>query len=94
MKQNAYAIKDAKTNTYGVPFFTHNDGTAERSFTQAANDPNTTIHQFPQDYALYRVGEFDDESGEIKPEKPVFISNAPITKSATEVATESIEKHL
>ena len=41
MIQNAYTIKDAKSGTYGVPFFTQNDATAERSFTQAAMDEQT-----------------------------------------------------
>lgn len=94
MIQNAYTIKDAKSGTYGVPFFTQNDATAERSFKQAAMDENTTINKFPEDYALYCVGKFDDNSGEFEQQKPVFICNAPLQKDTSQRATESIEQHL
>lgn len=94
MKQNAYTIKDAKSNTYGVPFFSVNDGTASRSFTQAAQDENTTISQFPEDYSLYKLGEFDDQSGEIKSNAPTFIMNAPVKPTISQQIEESIETHL
>jgi hypothetical protein len=91
MKQNVYTIKDAKSGTFATPFFSINDATATRSFQQAANDPNTTINQFPEDYALYKLGTFDDASAEIVSNLPEFVSNP---KTQPDSATESIEKHL
>lgn len=91
MKQNVYTIKDAKSGTFATPFFSINDATATRSFQQAANDQNTTINQFPEDYALYKLGEFNDESAEFISHLPEFVAN-PSTKK--DLATESIEKHL
>jgi len=77
MIQNAYSIKDAKANVFSAPFFSINDKTAQRSFEQATNDPNTTINKNPEDFSLYRLGNFNDQSGEIYPEKqPYYISTA------------------
>ena len=76
MIQNVYTIKDAKSNTFANPYYSINDATAIRSFQQAANDPNTTINQFPSDFSLYRLGTFCDQSAEFTLEKtPTFIAN-------------------
>jgi hypothetical protein len=81
MIQNVYTIKDAKTNAFANPFYSVNDATAIRSFEQAAADPNTTISQFPEDFSLYKLGTFSDESGEFTLEKtPQFIAN-PTSKT-------------
>lgn len=76
-KQNAYSVRDSKVGTYGVPFFTHNDATAKRSFNQLASDPNSVVAHNPEDFSLHRIGEFDDESGvmECLP-APEFVANA------------------
>ncbi len=77
MIQNVYTIKDAKSNAFANPFYSVNDATAIRSFQQAAADSNTTISQFPEDFALYKLGSFSDESGEFTLEKtPQFVANA------------------
>jgi len=58
---HAYSIYDNKALVYAVPFFAINDGHAIRSFTDLANDPNTTIGRHPGDFSLYEVGLFDDQ---------------------------------
>lgn len=79
MIQNVYTIKDAKTNAFANPFYSVNDATAIRSFEQAAADPNTTISQFPEDFSLYKLGTFTDESGQFTLEEtPKFIANPTI----------------
>ena len=94
MIQNAYSIKDAKANVFSAPFFSINDSVAQRSFEQAKNDPNTTINQNPQDFSLYRLATFDDQSGELHPEKqPYYLSTAttaPVTEE-TPTFTEYVE---
>jgi hypothetical protein len=91
MNINAYSVKDAKSGTFGNPYYAQNDALAARSFEQASNDPNTTINAYPEDFSLYRVGSFNDESGEFKPEpQPQFITNATIKSKASEAVEESI----
>ena len=76
MKLNVYSVKDAKAATFGNPFYANNDQVAIRSFQAVADDPNTTIHKNPEDFSLYKVAEWDDNSGEIIPQKqPKFVTN-------------------
>lgn len=72
-----YSIRDDKAGTFAAPFYQANHQVAQRSLNQAALDPNTTIHKFPSDFALYCVGEFDDANGKITPlDQPEFVSYA------------------
>lgn len=63
MQLNAYSVYDNKALVYGVPFFAPTDGSAIRSFRSAANDKDTTIGNHPNDFSLFHVGGFDDQSG-------------------------------
>lgn len=64
---NSYCIYDRKALRYHVPFFSSQDGEAIRSFSDLAQDPNTTVGRHPGDYVLYRVGAFDDANGSLLP---------------------------
>lgn len=76
MKLNAYCIYDRKALVYHAPFFAVADGAAARSFSDLANDANTTVGRHPADYILYRVGTFDDAIGNLLPETAVHIADA------------------
>jgi hypothetical protein len=73
---NAYTIKDQKAGTYSNPYYAVNDATAIRTFKQACSDKNTTLNQYPEDFSLFKVGIWDDQSAEIKSLDPEFIINA------------------
>jgi hypothetical protein len=61
-----YSIRDTKGEVFHAPYFKTTHGEAERSFRQAANDDKTTISQFPEDFDLYYLGEYDDNTGKFK----------------------------
>lgn len=67
MNLNAYVIYDRKAHVYHAPFFAISHGAAIRSFSDLANDRNTTIGRHPLDYVLFQVGGFDDASGMLLP---------------------------
>lgn len=68
MKLKIYSIKDTKIG-FMNPFYSHNDGTAVRDFTNAANEPNkNVINTNPEDKELWLLGEFDDQTGVITSE--------------------------
>lgn len=72
----AYCVLDVKSKIYNTPMFLINDAVAQRQFEVIVNDGNSIISKFPEDYRLYRVGEFDMLSGLITPEKaPVEIAH-------------------
>lgn len=68
MKYNLYAIYDAAAEIYSQPQVYVTDNVAMRAFTQAANDPESSISIASSDYTLFRIAAYDDTSGEIKPE--------------------------
>lgn len=72
MIKQVYAVRDVKTEIFLSPHFMHTHGEAERSFTQAVRDSdrNNPLSQFPNDYDLYHVGEYDDHNGLLKPVTP------------------------
>lgn len=76
MKLLAYCIYDRKAVIFHAPFFSHSDGAAARSFGDVSNDKSTSIGRHPADYVLYRIGAFDDASGQLLSEHHVHIVDA------------------
>ncbi len=72
----AYSIFDKKAATYNTPFFCINDGVACRSFSDLVRDHRSTVGQHPEDFALYRLGEFNDLEGIISPCAPTAVAEA------------------
>lgn len=66
MRLNIYAIYDKAVNAYMRPFFLQADGQAMRAFGDMANDKDHDIGRHPEDFSLFRIGSFDDNSGEIE----------------------------
>lgn len=70
-----YALHDRVAGFYGQPFFLHTDGEAVRAVAELARDPSTTVGRHPGDYALYRLGTFDNQIGRFEPESPQHVVN-------------------
>jgi hypothetical protein len=74
MKMNMYTIFDVASGAYMRPFFMPSDGQAKRAFKDISTDAEHEVGRHPEDYTLYKVGIFDDNSGEVmafSPEKIV-----------------------
>lgn len=69
---NCYAVYDSKACAFLAPFFAAANGLAIRMFSDAANDPSTTLHKHPSDFNLYQIGTFDDSKGILKSEVPAI----------------------
>lgn len=67
MLLNAYSIHDDKALTYSPPFYAAAHGQAVRNVMDAATDPNSSLGRHPNDYRLYCIGQFDDQSGTLMP---------------------------
>jgi len=74
MKQGIYVIRDKKS-TYHLPFTLGADVLAIRSCQQALKNQELQMSQYPEDFALYKIGDYDDEKAKItayeQPEKLV-----------------------
>lgn len=72
-----HTVYDLKAEAYMDPFFSHNNSTALRDFTTAANQAEHIFNTNPEDYVLVRLGTYDDDTGriEVLPE-PLHLSTA------------------
>ena len=77
MKTQAFAVHDRAAEVYNPPMFLPAKGQAIRQFDDLANNPDSPINKHPEDYTLYHIGEFDDETALLTPlPKPVSLGTA------------------
>lgn len=58
-----FSLFDSKAQSFGQPFFFRNRGEALRAFTDLANDKKAMVGLHPEDFCLFALGEFDDQTG-------------------------------
>lgn len=65
MKLVLCSVKDRAADAYGRPMFVPSVGVAIRSFSDEVNrvDPDNQLNKHPDDFDLYELGEFDDNTG-------------------------------
>lgn len=68
-----FAVFDSKADAFNSPFFIMNEGQAIRGFTDAVNDKNNPIGQHPEDYSLFRIGDYNDSNAALTPENPTAL---------------------
>lgn len=76
MITQVFSVFDTKIGSFAQPFFSPTTASAMRAFVDAARDVQTTISKHPQDFHLYHLGSFDDETGAFDPFKPVNLCSA------------------
>ncbi|AXH74860.1 MAG: nonstructural protein [Microviridae sp.] len=65
MQKRLFSIYDSKAKVFSAPFTSINSATAIRDFQRAACDPSSDICNFPEDYTLFEMASFDDNTGVI-----------------------------
>lgn len=63
-----FSLYDSKAGAFLRPFFAQNTQVAERALSDAVNNPQETVARHPEDFCLFKLGTFDEESGELVPE--------------------------
>jgi len=61
------AVKDRAVDAYNRPFYVPTIGAAIRSFTDEVNRNESEMNAHPEDYDLYDMGTFDDQTGTFLP---------------------------
>jgi hypothetical protein len=69
MNIQLFSIHDVKAGAYLPPFTLPTTQMAKRTFADTVNDRNHSFSKHPEDYTLFHIGEFDDESGMITNDK-------------------------
>lgn len=77
MKLQVFSVFDKKAAAFGNPFYCRTKGEAIRSLEQEVSRRDSPIAQFPQDFALFYVADWNDDLG----------SFVPAVGGATEVIT-------
>lgn len=69
MEFQVLATRDIVANVYGQPMFVPHIGMSIRSFGDECKrkDPNNILSQHPEDFELWHLGTYDDNTGELKP---------------------------
>lgn len=69
------AIRDSKSEVFGRPFFMSTVGQAIRSFEDEVRreDENNMINRHPEDFALYKLGMYNDEDGQVQTITPQLL---------------------
>lgn len=81
MNLGMFAVMDGKARAFISPFCLPTDGMAVRVFSDCVNDPAHMFGKHPEDFGLYKMGEFDPERGLIAAD-PVLLVNALSCKEA------------
>jgi hypothetical protein len=66
-KLYVFAARDAKAEIYGTPMFFPTVGLATRAFSEQANNPESMICKHAEDFCLFRIGEYDQDTGLLTP---------------------------
>ncbi|AXL15185.1 nonstructural protein [Microviridae sp.] len=61
------AVKDRAVDAYNRPFYVPTIGAAIRSFTDEVNRTESEMNAHPEDYDLYDMGTFCDQTGTFLP---------------------------
>lgn len=67
MSIGIYSILDRSAELFGRPFFSTGDQSAVRAFRAECkrDDPANMMFMYAQDFTLYKLGEFDEHTGEV-----------------------------
>ncbi|AXH74896.1 MAG: nonstructural protein [Microviridae sp.] len=62
MRLGVFTVRDEKVGLFLPPFYARNKGEAIRSFADAARNKDHNFAKYPEDFTLYELGTFDDET--------------------------------
>jgi len=76
MRFKICVVRDRALDSFGTPIFVASKGQAIRSFADEVNraDPNNSLNKHPEDFELFYLGEYDDESATFEAERPQQIA--------------------
>ena len=75
MRFGLYCIKDAKTG-FMTPVVEQNDAAALRNFSHAVNQPDSLMHDCPNDFSFFKLADFDTDVGILAIPSPVLVADA------------------
>lgn len=85
MKTPVCAVRDSAAQLFGQPIFVRHTAQAMRSFTDEVNrqDENNTYYKHPEDYELWQIATFDEETGQFEPQQQRLCRALDVAKQNT-----------
>lgn len=65
MTKTMFSVKDNKSGLFFNPQVNVHRANVIRGLQQELKNPESVISQYPEDYTLYELGQFNDETGEV-----------------------------
>lgn len=66
MKLIIFSVRDSALNAFLRPFYVPAVGAAVRGFSDEVNRKDSEMFKHPEDYELFEMGTFDEESGDFE----------------------------
>lgn len=82
MVMKMYTVKDVKTGIFNAPVYCHNTAHAMRVMSSVFQNDEHQYSLWPEDFTLYEVGSFDDNTGVITGVDPIYICTFAELKEA------------
>ena len=61
-----FTLRDVRTEAFNRPMFLQNESVLDRSIRDACQDENSLLSLHPEDYQVYYLGTFDEQTGKIE----------------------------
>lgn len=74
MEMLCFAVYDQAAHAYMEPFFAPTVELAIRGFRHAVNKPGHPFNDYPEEYTLFLLGSFSQQTGELVGKAPQHIS--------------------
>ncbi len=94
MKVQCYAIFDTCSGIYEKPFFSTADDLVKREFQDIATHAEHLISKHPEHYSLWRLGNFDNNTGKILDEDNECLWTALEAISQAQVVDQTAQQAL
>lgn len=65
-KLQVFCVQDTKAEAFMRPWVARTVNEAIRNFAAEVNTADSALMKFPNDFCLWHVGEFDEETGRVK----------------------------
>lgn len=91
MIKKLFSVYDKKAEAYLQPIMANTIGEVKRQFMDIVNDGKSPFGKHPEDFELYHIGEWDDNTGRYK-QSLVQETNKETGEVSTKVINTLIEK--
>jgi len=84
MQLGMYTVFDTKAGAYLRPFFARTNAEAIRMFSDTVSDANSLIAKHPEDFSLFKVGEYDEVTGVVSGVTHANLVSGVVAKAMSE----------